>query len=104
MIRTIIWFIYFGLSLILLIPSVLRAKYLENNGRIEEKDKLTDKTVKNWADNLLKLSGCEVEVVGEENVPKDRNVLFVSNHQGNFDIPVLVKYIEKPKYVACKEL
>lgn len=105
MIRTIIWFIYFGLSLILLIPSVLKAKYLKNHGRIEEKDKLTNKTVKHWADSLLKLSGCEVEVIGEENVPKDRNVLFVSNHQGNFDIPVLVKYIEKPKgFLAKKEL
>ena len=105
MIRTIIWFLYFGLSLILLIPSVLKAKYLENHGRIEEKDKLTDKTVKNWSNNLLKLSGCDVEVIGEENVPKDRNVLFVSNHQSNFDIPVLVKYIEKPKgFIAKKEL
>lgn len=105
MIRTIIWFIYFGMSLILLIPSMVRVKYLENRGMLEEKDKFTDRTVKRWATNLLRLSGCEVEVEGEENIPKDKNVLFVSNHQSNFDIPALVRHLEKPKgFIAKKEL
>lgn len=84
---------------------MFKVKYLENRGRIEEKDQLSDKIAKRWADRLLRLSGCEVEVEGEENVPKDRNVLFVSNHQGNFDIPVLVKHLEKPKgFIAKKEM
>lgn len=105
MLRTIIWFIYFWISLILLIPSRIKVKRLENMGKIEEKDKLVDKTVKHWADSLLKLSGCEVEVIGEEHIPKDRNVLFVSNHQGNFDIPILIKHLEKPKgFIAKKEM
>lgn len=105
LIRTIIWFIYFWVSLILLIPARLKLKKMNNEERIEEKDRLVDKAVKHWADSLLKLAGCEVEVIGEENVPKDRNVLFVSNHQGNFDIPVLIKHLEKPKgFIAKKEL
>lgn len=103
MIRTVIWFIYFGISLLLLVPSMLKVKWLESHGRIEEKDALVDRKVKHWASNLLKLSGCEVEIVGDENIPKDRNVLFVSNHQGNFDIPMLVKYLDKPKGFIAKE-
>lgn len=105
MLRTIFWFIYFGISLILLIPSILRVKYLQSKERIVEKDKLVVKRTKGWADSLLRLSGCEVEVEGEENIPSDKNVLFVSNHQSNFDIPVLIKYLDKPKgFVAKKEL
>lgn len=105
MFRTIIWFIYFALSLIFLIPSMLKVKSLEKKRRIEEKDKMVDRKVKHWANSLLNLSGCEVEIEGEEHVPTDRNVLFVSNHQGNFDIPVLIKHIEKPKgFIAKKEL
>lgn len=105
MLRTIIWFIYFGISFILLIPSRIKVSYLEKHQRIEEKDILVNRTVKNWADRLLKVSGCKVEVIGAENIPKDRNVLFVSNHQGNFDIPLLIRYLDKPKgFVAKKEL
>ena len=105
MLRTIIWFIYFAISLILLLPRMARVKHLEKKGRIEDKNILVDETVKNWANSLLNLSGCNVEVEGAEYVPTDRNVLFVSNHQGNFDIPVLIKHIEKPKgFIAKKEL
>ena len=105
MFRTVIWFAYFWISLILLVPSHLRVKWLERHDRLSERDALVDKCVKGWAGRLLKLSGCEVEVIGEENVPRDRNVLFVSNHQGNFDIPVLIRHIKKPKgFIAKKEL
>ena len=105
MVRTIVWFIYFGISLILLIPSILKVNYLKSKGKIEKMDKLVEKRTKNWADSLLRLSGCEVEVEGQENIPKDKNVLFVSNHQSNFDIPILMKYLDKHKgFIAKKEL
>ncbi|MBU3803256.1 MAG: 1-acyl-sn-glycerol-3-phosphate acyltransferase, partial [Candidatus Cellulosilyticum pullistercoris] len=34
--------------------------------------------------------------------PKDRNVVFISNHQGNFDIPLLMGYIDMPKGFISK--
>jgi 1-acyl-sn-glycerol-3-phosphate acyltransferase len=44
-------------------------------------------------------------VTGEENLHKEGPVLFVSNHQGNFDIPILLGFIDKPKaFIAKKEL
>lgn len=42
-----------------------------------------------WAGFLLAVAGVKVRVRGAENIPQDDAVLFVSNHQGNFDIPVL---------------
>lgn len=105
LIRTIIWFAYFWITLIILIPSLIRVKVLDKKGEVDKKDSLVNIKVKWWARSLLKLSGCEIEVIGKENIPKDKNVLFVSNHQGNFDIPILLAHIEKPKaFIAKKEL
>ena len=37
-----------------------------------------------------------IEAHGLENIPKDEGILFVSNHQSNFDIPVLLGYLKHP--------
>lgn len=58
-----------------------------------------------WAKLVSRLAGIKVTVHGEENIPAEGAVLFVSNHQGNFDIPVLLGYINKPKgFLAKMEL
>jgi 1-acyl-sn-glycerol-3-phosphate acyltransferase len=93
-VRTIIWFIYFWGILLKLIPSLNRVKKYYQAGKIEERDRLVDQKVKEWSTSLVKLSGTRVTVSGEENIPKDTAVLFVSNHQGNFDIPILLGYPE----------
>lgn len=102
MIRTILWFIYFGLHLIAIEPSLLRVNRLTKQGKIIERDHLTDLTAKKWARSLVKLAGVTVVTTGEENIPSEGSVLFVSNHQGNFDIPILLGYIEKPKAFIAK--
>ena len=93
MIRTIIWFIWFFLSLIISIPFLLRVKYLAKKGRMEESNNLTNKCTRIWANSLLKVAGVNVNVHGLENLPKDKTVLFVGNHQGNFDIPIYLTSI-----------
>ena len=53
----------------------------------------------------LFLSGASWTVLGEENVPKDRAVLYVANHRSYFDI--LLTYIRVPRptgYVAKAEM
>ena len=93
MIRTIIWFIWFFLSLIISTPFLLRVKYLSKKGRVEESNNLTNKCARIWANSLLKIAGVKVNVHGLENLPKDRTVLYVGNHQGNFDIPIYLTSI-----------
>ena len=54
---------------------------------------------------MLFLSGVKVNVIGEENVPNDKAVLYVGNHHGIFD--VLVTYVRVPGltgFVAKKEI
>lgn len=93
MIRTIIWFIWFWISLIISIPFMFRVKYLNKKGRLEEGNALIYKCTSLWAKSLLKLAGAKITVHGLENLPKDKNVLFVGNHQGNFDIPIYISQI-----------
>ena len=93
MIRTIIWFIWFFLSLIISTPFLLRVKYLSKKGRVEESNNLTNKCARIWANSLLKIAGVKVNVHGLENLPKDRTVVYVGNHQGNFDIPIYLTSI-----------
>lgn len=53
---------------------------------------------------LLWIAGTKVTVIGEENVPKDRPVLYVPNHRSIFDI--ILTYPRTPlqtAYVAKKE-
>jgi 1-acyl-sn-glycerol-3-phosphate acyltransferase len=105
MLRTIIWFIYFWCYLIVILPSLAKVRALHNAGKIEQRDREVDRIVKKWARSLVNLSGSMVVVIGEENIPTRGGVVFISNHQGNFDIPILLGYIEKPKaFIAKKEL
>ncbi|MFC7371630.1 lysophospholipid acyltransferase family protein [Fictibacillus iocasae] len=100
--RTIIWFIYFWLVLPFTVPSLLKVKKLDSKGHREEKEKVVDHTVKWWARSLVKLAGVKVKVTGEEHIPADTAVLFVSNHQGNFDVPLMLGFIQKPKAFISK--
>lgn len=102
MLRTIVWYIWFFLSLIISIPFLIRVKYLTKKGRIEDSHKLTNKCITLWSNSLLNIAGVKVNVHGLENLPTDRTVLFVGNHQGNFDIPIYISKIPMLKGFISK--
>ena len=62
---------------------------------VNEKDRYTALMAKNRARRVLNSAGVTVTVTGN-NVDNGQPVLFVSNHEGNFDIPVLIHAIDKP--------
>ena len=102
--RTILWFVDFWAYQVFSV--FIMAKYIIL-GKITSKEKqkeYLEKIITNWAKHMVEATKTKVEVVGLENVPKD-NVLYVSNHQGSFDIPLLLGYIPKLKgFVAKTEL
>lgn len=102
MLRTIVWFGHFALSLISKIFPMWKVNSLEKQGKIKDKEAYIHKVTSKWALSQLKYSGAEVKVYGQENIPKDIPVVFISNHQGNFDIPLLMSYIDKPKGFIAK--
>ncbi|MDD3193527.1 MAG: lysophospholipid acyltransferase family protein [Oscillospiraceae bacterium] len=91
--RTIVWFAYFWVILLRYIPILHRVKKLDQAGKTAERDQLVEQSVAKWARSLLKVAGVQVEISGKENVP-DGPAVFVGNHQGNFDIPILLASLD----------
>ncbi len=54
-----------------------------------------------WGRACVKLSRSTIEVIGTDKLPKG-NVLYVGNHQGYYDIPLLLGYLPKPKAFVAK--
>ena len=64
-----------------------------------------DQTQTDWARRLLKAAGTSVTMVGYDRVPRDRPVVYVSNHQSWFDILALAATIPGTlRFVAKKEM
>ena len=53
---------------------------------------------------VMLLSGTKVTVIGEENVPKDRSVLYVGNHRSYFDIVVTYPRVPRPTGYISKDV
>ncbi|WP_096439591.1 lysophospholipid acyltransferase family protein [Alteribacter populi] len=94
MIRTVIWFIYFWLYLLKSVPSLINVKRLRKNNKNEEADARIKYESNKWARSLVKLSGARVHVHGKEKIPTNETLLIVCNHQGNFDIPIILGYLD----------
>ncbi len=102
MFRTIIWFINFTITLVASTPRMIKYKSLIKAGKEREAYEYAHKIVASWSLKQVKMAGAEVKVYGEENLLKDETVLYVSNHQGNFDIPIILSYIDAPKGFIAK--
>ena len=105
MFRTIKWYFKFMFMLFITYPRLKKAENLLKNNKIEEFYKYSFYQTSNWAKNRIKDSGATINVYGDENIPKDKNVVFISNHQGDFDIAIFMALIPKEKgFVAKIEL
>jgi 1-acyl-sn-glycerol-3-phosphate acyltransferase len=95
MLRFLYVLLYMVLYLIYSIPTLIKIKKLDSSMPVEEKDVIKHAMPKRWAKGIIIRTGTKVKVTGENQIPAGP-VLFVSNHEGDFDIPVLLGYIEKP--------
>ncbi len=58
-----------------------------------------------WARQFVVLTGAEVLVQGRANIPSGGRVCFIANHQGAFDILLILGYSGKtPGFIAKREL
>ncbi|MFL0248511.1 lysophospholipid acyltransferase family protein [Candidatus Clostridium stratigraminis] len=101
MLRTILWFIWFGVSLVLTLPFLFIVKLLDWFHKNDTRDNFVYKVTGIWAKSQVAVSGSKIRVSGEENLPKGP-VLFICNHQSNFDIPIFMSFINKPKAFIAK--
>lgn len=102
MLRTLIWFTYFWLYLLLCIPVSLYIRHLARTDG-PKADRYVAHFVRNWARRLLKLAGAKVTVTGQENLPQSDAYMVVANHQGYFDIPIMLSCVGEPRGLVAKQ-
>lgn len=102
MIRAIFWFIYFGMRTLVTTFPLLLVYLMEVTGKQDGVEALVAITARNWAKSLVNITGSQVEVVGAELVPLKGAVLFAVNHQGNFDIPLMLGFVPGAKGFIAK--
>ena len=71
----------------------------------EKADYMSLHTIQRVLKALIFICGIKVTVIGEENVPKDRAVLYVGNHKSDFD--TIITYARCPRltgYIAKNSL
>ena len=99
--RMILVCLYVGLTLILLKPVQLLAMYYKKHGKEEKCYAITDKLVPWWMGTILWLAGVRVEVEGAENFPASP-AIYICNHQGLLDIPVMLTHMGRPRAMMAK--
>lgn len=78
---------------------------LNRQGKIAERDACAHAIARKWAQSGLSMNGSSIQLIGIENVPTSGGVLFVANHQSNFDIPILIAHVPRDKgFIAKLEL
>jgi len=101
--RSIVFYFYLIFYMIWSIPLYRKAKKLNDAGKIKEKDAIVEAQAIEWGQKMFNMSGSTLEVIGAEKVLTDQSVVFVANHQGNFDIPLIAGFVPTPKGFVSKE-
>jgi len=103
--RTYLFIIRFLFQLLLTVVYLIPYYILKIFRSDKLQNKFTTWVVNDWGKSSVKASGAKVTVHGMENLPVENNILFISNHQGLFDIPLILGYIPKiVGFIAKKEI
>lgn len=102
MYKTINWFAYLWWNLL---KPRFKLMKLNRQGKIAERDACAHAIARKWAQSGLSMNGSSIQLIGVENVPESGGVLFVANHQSNFDIPIMIAHVPRDKgFIAKLEL
>lgn len=110
MLRTIyvytLGILYLIMTFFIQLPIVLFVYYVISK---EKGIKVARKFAKIWGKHLIGITGCDVEIIMKDKNLKEKieneTIVVISNHQSNFDIPLLLEYFPKDiGFVAKKEM
>lgn len=105
MLRTIIFYPCVVMTLVLSFIPSFRYRFVDSKPSNKKFNLSVYRISSAWARLMMRLSGARITVTGEEYLKEGEAYLFVSNHQSNFDIPLLLSAIRCPKgFIAKKEL
>lgn len=105
LLRTLTFFVLFCLHLVLIIPFLILQSFQARRGPGPASWRKAHARGVAWGSFICTLAGARVTVEDRSGLDPDRTVLIVSNHQGDFDIPLLLGYSGRQlAFVAKKEL
>ena len=105
MIRTIFWYTFFWLYMIVSLSFYIPLLFMRIFKLKKIKRSYLSYLASTWGRNLVRAAGGKVTITGLENLPNHNSICFVSNHQGGMDIPLIYGYISKTVgFIAKKEL
>jgi 1-acyl-sn-glycerol-3-phosphate acyltransferase len=103
--KTVLIFIFVGLSVVVLLPIGIVAIVLSLVGLKRAMSLVVYRVAQGWAKLMLALTGSNLTVEGKENIPKQGGLCFVSNHGSISDIVIALASIGRPfGFIAKKEL
>lgn len=85
------WWVTFILHVLTyMVPKLVLLRRIEKKQGREKAEEEAFKTVQKWAKRVVKTGHQNFNVTGLQNIPTDRPVLFVSNHESYGDVPMII--------------
>jgi len=104
-VRTILYYAAFWLYHLVCIPHLWFAVLAEWTGHRDFARRFAVRQAARWCRFQVWMSGSDLEILGLDRIPPTGGALIVANHQGAFDIPILLGFLGRPvAFVAKKEL
>jgi 1-acyl-sn-glycerol-3-phosphate acyltransferase len=106
MLKTVYFFFFFWLGLVLSVVLLVFYFFLKFAGLKKAEKKYVYAVTSHWARLTLFSVAVKLDVSGKENIPPShKGFVIISNHQGNFDIPVMIGCLPfSAGFVAKQEL
>jgi 1-acyl-sn-glycerol-3-phosphate acyltransferase len=104
MFKTVFWFLRFGIYMMKTAFQYVKFKHIKKYNTNQQAELYVDSVVNGWSKFVMKSINVDLDVIGKENLPKD-SCLFVGNHQGYLDIPLLYSQLGgRIGFIAKKEM
>ena len=105
MIRTILWYIFFWAYQIVSLSFFIPLLFFRVFGMKDRETAWVLRVTGAWARSMIRAAGATVAVRGLDNIPGDGRYCIIANHQGGFDIPLLIGIMPvSVGFIAKKEL
>lgn len=102
--KSLLFYLDFFTRLVMVNCKKGKLENLKKNGTKQDIQEYIDKVVNGWASHVLNYVGAKINVIGKENIPEG-TCLYVANHQGFFDIPIIISSLDNSVgFIAKKEL
>lgn len=103
--RTLFFFTGFWLHQVLILPHLAYYQWIARRNGPESVRTRVYPIPHAWGKLMCRLAGAKLERIDRSDAAPDEVLLIVSNHQGDFDIPILAGYTGRTMaFVAKKEL